>query len=124
MNIEFDQIVNKIENLKNSVKVYTNQDVYTGDVVLVTVPLSVYKNNHIEFSPPLPKWKTTAIDNLGFGLLNKVTLYFSKPFWDTKLDYLGYLNTDRKGEFYLIWNMFHVCDRPVLVALGSNQPIF
>eukprot|EP01080_Neovahlkampfia_damariscottae_P012157 gene12157-5647_t len=124
LDIELNQIVYKIENFKNGVKVHTNQGIYSGDVVLVTVPLSVLKNQTIEFSPPLPKWKISTIDNLGFGLLNKVTLYFSKPFWDTKLDYLGYLNSERRGEFYLMWNMYHVCDRPVLVALVAGKAAY
>lgn len=38
----------------------------------MTVPLGVLKASTISFHPPLPEWKTQAIHNLGFGLLNKV----------------------------------------------------
>jgi [histone H3]-N6,N6-dimethyl-L-lysine4 FAD-dependent demethylase len=53
-----------------------------------------------------------------------VTLYFSEAFWETKSDYIGYLNSERRGEFYLIWNMQQVCNRPVLVALVAGQSAF
>jgi lysine-specific histone demethylase 1 len=52
----------------------------TADLVLVTVPLGVLKSNTIGFSPPLPKWKQTAIEKLGFGTLNKVVLAFKSDF--------------------------------------------
>ena len=46
--------------------------IFRADAVLMTVPLGVLKANTISFHPPLPEWKTQAIHNLGFGLLNKV----------------------------------------------------
>ena len=46
--------------------------IFRADAVIVSVPLGVLKANTISFHPPLPEWKTQAITNLGFGLLNKV----------------------------------------------------
>ena len=46
--------------------------IFKADAVLVTVPLGVLKSQAITFQPPLPEWKQQAINNLGFGLLNKV----------------------------------------------------
>ncbi len=34
--------------------------------------MGVLKRRKIAFDPPLPTWKTDAIDRLGFGVLNKV----------------------------------------------------
>jgi len=52
---------------------------YKADVVLITLPLGVLKEslrsngiNSIQFIPPLPEWKTAAVNRLGFGNLNKV----------------------------------------------------
>lgn len=52
---------------------------FKGDAVLCTLPLGVLKDcvrgngvNAVQFSPPLPDWKTAAIQRLGFGNLNKV----------------------------------------------------
>ena len=46
--------------------------IFRADAVILTVPLGVLKAQAISFHPPLPEWKTQAIHNLGFGLLNKV----------------------------------------------------
>ena len=49
-----------------------SSNIFRADAVIVTLPLGVLKTNAISFHPPLPEWKTQAINNLGFGLLNKV----------------------------------------------------
>ena len=46
--------------------------VFRADAVVLSIPLGVLKANVVSFHPPLPEWKTQAINNLGFGLLNKV----------------------------------------------------
>lgn len=51
-----------------------SSNIFRADAVIVTVPLGVLKANAITFHPPLPEWKTQAINNLGFGLLNKVRM--------------------------------------------------
>ena len=61
----------------------TNSDpmTYRADAVLCTLPLGVLKEslrgnaiNSVQFIPPLPEWKSSAIQRLGFGNLNKVGL--------------------------------------------------
>ena len=47
--------------------------IFRADAVILTVPLGVLKAQAISFHPSLPEWKTQAINNLGFGLLNKVS---------------------------------------------------
>lgn len=44
---------------------------------LVTVSLGVLKAGSIAFSPTLPDWKQDAISGMGFGLLNKIVLYWN-----------------------------------------------
>jgi hypothetical protein len=61
------------------------------DFVVCTVPLGVLKESitandnsadrAIAFQPPLPFSKVDSIKNVGFGLLNKLYLQFSTPFW-------------------------------------------
>ena len=47
-------------------------DEYEGAAVIVSVPLGCLKAGDITFQPPMPSWKTEAIEKLGFGNLNKV----------------------------------------------------
>ena len=65
-------------NARNS----TNPVTYKADAVLCTLPLGVLKQaiasaqtgspNVVSFNPPLPSWKTEAVERLGYGNLNKV----------------------------------------------------
>jgi monoamine oxidase len=56
-------------------------DVIVGDAVVVTVPLGVLKAGVIDFVPPLPHPKQTAIDRLGVGVLAKLVLRFDDVWW-------------------------------------------
>ena len=42
--------------------------------MLVTVPLGVLKKGDLTFDPPLPERKLGAIQRMGFGTLNKVSM--------------------------------------------------
>lgn len=55
--------------------------VFAGEHVIVTVPLGCLQSGDMQFEPPLPHWKSFAISNIGFGLLNKVVLRFESAFW-------------------------------------------
>ncbi|PRP79406.1 Lysine-specific histone demethylase 1-2 [Planoprotostelium fungivorum] len=96
------------------------------DAVLCTVSLGVLKSKSIQFSPPLPEWKQKSIDNLGFGLLNKVVLLFPEVFWNDELDYFGQTADEgrHRGEFYLYWNLHRCMGRPVLIALMAGEAAY
>lgn len=103
---------------------------YASKIVLVSVPLGVLKSDTIKFSPPLPPRRQASIDNLGFGILNKVTLIYSERWWaEADQDFLllpkidespGDLFTNRSSAWFLnLWNRSKV---PVLQLFvgGSN----
>lgn len=55
---------------------------YVADRVLVTIPLTILKNNSIEFLPALPSEKLQAIQSIEMGGGIKITIKFTSPFWD------------------------------------------
>ena len=59
----------------------TQTFIYKCDAVLCTLPLGVMKQQPpaVQFVPPLPEWKTAAIQRMGFGNLNKVHRTLSLP---------------------------------------------
>lgn len=104
----------------NKVRVSTsNGSDFVGDAVLITVPLGCLKAETIKFSPPLPKWKYSSIQRLGFGVLNKVVMEFPEVFWDDTVDYFGTTaeETDQRGQCFMFWNVRKTVGAPVLIAL-------
>ena len=88
LDIRLNTAVRAVRYSTTGVEVYTasakntnlNAPVYKADAVLVTLPLGVLKSSAppsaVGFNPPLPDWKTQAIQRLGFGNLNKVFIFF------------------------------------------------
>ncbi|MGI4022891.1 MAG: FAD-dependent oxidoreductase [Janthinobacterium lividum] len=50
-----------------------------ADIVICTIPFSVLRN--IELQVALPKWKTDAIEKLGYGTNSKLLLGFNNRVW-------------------------------------------
>ncbi|ROV90843.1 hypothetical protein VSDG_08021 [Cytospora chrysosperma] len=105
-----------------------------ADYVVNTIPLGVLKHDNIEFQPPLPSWKTDAIDRLGFGVLNKVILVYKEAFWDKDRDIFGMLQTptnrlslnqkdytSRRGRFFQWFNVTNTTGMPCLLALMAGD---
>ncbi|XP_069128605.1 lysine-specific histone demethylase 1A-like isoform X3 [Argopecten irradians] len=112
-----------VSNAKNN----TGPQTLKGDAVLCTLPLGVMKEcirgnglNSVQFVPPLPDWKSAAIQRMGFGNLNKVVLCFDRVFWDPNANLFGHVGstTASRGELFLFWNLYKA---PVLLALVAGE---
>jgi monoamine oxidase len=57
----------------------------------LTTTTRVLQSNLLSFSPPLPKNKTSAINQLGMANLNRIMLRFPAPFWSNDTYTLGFL---------------------------------
>ena len=57
------------------------KETFYADSVIVTIPLGCLRLNAIKFTPGLPDRLQKAISNLGFGVLEKLFIYFSEPWW-------------------------------------------
>jgi lysine-specific histone demethylase 1 len=105
-----------------------------ADHVVYTGSLGTLKGRTVQFEPPLPEWKSKAIDRLGFGVMNKVVLVFDEAFWDVNRDMFGLLRSandpesmkqedyaTNRGRFYLFWNCVKTSGLPVLIALMAGD---
>jgi len=108
-----------------------------ADSVVVTAPLGCLKRRKIEFSPPLPDWKQSCIDRLGYGNLNKLVLEFEpgedgRMFWEKGSNSVaehrmfGLTSEDPEsyGRFFMAWNMRKVCGAPILVLLLAGEAAY
>lgn len=83
----------------------------TLGILKVAIAKESNQLNTVRFDPPLPQWKQTAIERLGFGNLNKVVLCFDRVFWEPDINLFGHVGstTASRGEFlFLFFFFFHV----------------
>ena len=118
--VRLNTVVSRIAHTSTSVTVSTSTGTYTGDRIIVTVPLGVLKKGAITFSPALPSAKNTAITKLGMGTgtLSKVFLRFPSVFWDSNVDWIEYVApaADR-GRFHQWLNVARVSGgKPILLG--------
>ncbi|XP_050313198.1 lysine-specific histone demethylase 1A [Anthonomus grandis grandis] len=136
LDIKLNAAVRKVEYNHDGVEVTVynprnpqTTNTYHADVVLCTLPLGVLKLsavstsgqlNTVQFCPPLPDWKTSAVQRLGYGNLNKVVLCFERIFWNPQANLFGHVGstTASRGELFLFWNLYKA---PVLLALVAGE---
>ncbi|KAF8853156.1 flavin-containing amine oxidase-like protein [Acephala macrosclerotiorum] len=66
---------------------------YTGDAVIVTVPLGCLRRDMINFSPPMPASIQSGIKAFSYGALGKVFIEFEEVFWPKDNDQFIYYPT-------------------------------
>lgn len=112
--------INRIVGQQNDVQVYTRDECYTANAVIVTVPLGVLKKKVIEFSPPLPEYKQKAIDSLDVSLSNRIALRFPHAFWSPKQSVLSLFGGDYRS-FSLFNNYYPFTKQPILVGFTGGE---
>lgn len=119
LDIRLNESVTAITYSDDEVEISTDQETYTADAVLVTVPLGVLQAGKIQFNPVLPEEKVNAISRLKMGVLNKVALTFPRQFWpDSTI--LGHLKTGQSGFEYFV-NAAAYQDTPALINLAGGH---
>ncbi|KAF9114366.1 putative lysine-specific histone demethylase 1 [Mortierella sp. AM989] len=142
-----EHVVDKIEYSESEVKVSTNHGTFTADEVLVTLPLGVLKSQSSSlFSPVLPISKQHAINNLGFGTMFKIFLFFPTCFWPEDKHFINFLPSSftkqpnaklvsrfnlnsRQVEALTVYmqdlanysSFMPVYNKPILVGYATNQ---
>lgn len=89
--IELGVEVKHIDWTKSPIRIHTSRGLFTAEEVVCTLPLGVLQHHGRRldpsaaptgfFGPPLPRQKQIAIDNLGFGTLDKIMLVYQTPWW-------------------------------------------
>ena len=112
--------VDLVDTTGPTVGVHTADETFAAEAVLVTVPLGVLKAGTINFVPALSPARLGAIDRLGMGLLNKVSLRFPSVFWDEDADLIGYVGPKR-GYFAEWLNIAKYTGEPILVGFNASS---
>ena len=125
LDVQIGTIVEAIryDGVGDGVEVVTNKGAFQGSHVVVTVPLGVLKAQKIAFDPPLPAWKTSAIEAIGMGVVEKVVLKFEKAFWRSSPQRprsLFYVS-DKTGDFPAFIDATNSAETPILIAFISGD---
>ncbi|GFO37512.1 lysine-specific histone demethylase 1b, partial [Plakobranchus ocellatus] len=86
LDIRLDCQVTEVNYSDQNIVVHSSQGDFIAEKVIVTVPLAVLQKELIKFHPPLPEFKVKAIQSLGAGKVEKVTMQFSEDFWSEKTE--------------------------------------
>lgn len=64
----------------------------SADYAVCTFSLGVLQHESaVEFDPPLPDWKKTAIDMFNLGTYTKIFMQFSERFWPDDTEFFLYV---------------------------------
>ena len=94
LDIRLEHEVSQIDWGGDQVIVETSCGAFRAERAIVTLPLGVLAADAVGFRPPLPDAKQDAIKRLGTGVLNKIAIRFSRPFWPADVTHLTYLSED------------------------------
>ena len=129
LNIKYSTVVSKIDYSKNTTYISTNHGEIDSDIVVSTLPLAVYQQKYVKFEPQLPLQKKKAIDRLGSGVIEKVTMKFKKSFWKKKYKgshFFAGINgcSELRGAFFMYYDLSIEHDDPeqegILLAMSSG----
>ena len=99
---------------------FDNDETFSCDRVVVTVPLGVLAAGDISFNPPIPDTHQNAIDTMRMGLLYKVWFVFPEQFWSNES--LIWNRIDEPGVPFREWyNLAPLTGKPVLLALNGGR---
>ncbi|GFR69599.1 lysine-specific histone demethylase 1B [Elysia marginata] len=108
LDIKLDCQVQEINYEDKTVTVKSSLGDFTADKVIVTVPLAILKKGIPEFHPPLPEFKVKAIESLGAGKVEKVTLEFDEDFWSEKIKHQSLFGHVPESEDHMgFFNVFY-----------------
>lgn len=107
---------------------------HIAESCIITVPLGILQNGDISFVPKLPEKKQTAINNIGFGVVDKIVMEFEKPFWVSKKhethandngefegpDQIGRVSKEQ-GVFSFFVSLWRCAGAPILIAVTSGK---
>ncbi|KAB8068385.1 amine oxidase [Aspergillus leporis] len=92
--------VSDIRYSKNSVKVINKDGTcVSAAYAICTFSLGVLQNDAVQFHPPLPKWKQTAIQKFSMGTYTKIFLQFNETFWPTDANHFLYASPTTRGYY-------------------------
>lgn len=95
-----ERVVTGVTYSKDGVTIQSDEDeCIEAEHAICTFSLGVLQNEVVEFDPPLPTWKSEAIESFQMGTYTKIFFQFNETFWDPDTQYFLYADPDERGRF-------------------------
>jgi monoamine oxidase len=121
LDIRLGHVVTEIAHGPLGVTVSTKQGQFSAPHAIVTLPHGVLSSGAVEFSPPLPPWKRSAIQRLRTGVSNKTYLRFPTRFWDPEPNTLGRVAETSESRWSTWINYYKLTGVPMLMAFNHGD---
>ncbi|CAL1361532.1 unnamed protein product [Linum trigynum] len=102
--LKLNEVVREIQHSRNGVIVKTEDGrIYEANYVIVSASIGVLQSNLISFSPPLPRWKTEAIEKCAVMVYTKIFLKFPYKFWPCGPEKEFFIYAHERRGYYTFW---------------------
>ncbi|CAB4268146.1 unnamed protein product [Prunus armeniaca] len=102
--LKFNKVVRELQHSSNSVTVMTEDGcVFEANYVILSVSIGVLQSDLIAFNPPLPRWKTEAIQKCDVVVYTKIFLKFPSKFWPCGPGKEFFVYAHERRGYYTFW---------------------
>uniref|UniRef100_A0A803LC14 Amine oxidase domain-containing protein n=1 Tax=Chenopodium quinoa TaxID=63459 RepID=A0A803LC14_CHEQI len=102
--LKLNTVVREIQNSRSGVTVKTEDgSIYEASYVVLSVSIGVLQSDLISFRPPLPRWKTEAIEKCDVMVYTKIFLKFPSKFWPSGVEKEFFIYAHERRGYYTFW---------------------
>ncbi|KAL9421013.1 hypothetical protein AB3S75_038558 [Citrus x aurantiifolia] len=102
--LKLNKVVRELQHSRNGVTVKTEDGcVYEANYVILSASIGVLQSDLISFKPPLPKWKTEAIEKCDVMVYTKIFLKFPCKFWSCSPEKEFFIYAHERRGYYTFW---------------------
>ncbi|PHH92616.1 hypothetical protein CDD83_6543 [Cordyceps sp. RAO-2017] len=98
-----DKQITEIAHSESGVTVHASDgSCVSAAYAICSFSLGVLQGSGVRFTPPLPRWKETAIQKFAMGTYTKIFYQFNETFWPRDKQYFLYASPTTRGHF-AVW---------------------
>ncbi|KAI4333093.1 hypothetical protein L6164_017941 [Bauhinia variegata] len=102
--LKLNKVVRELQHSRSGVTVITEDGcVYEANYVILSVSIGVLQSDLIAFNPPLPRWKSEAIEKCDLMVYTKIFLKFPYKFWPSGPEKEFFIYAHERRGYYTFW---------------------
>ncbi|XVF33703.1 hypothetical protein REPUB_Repub17cG0191000 [Reevesia pubescens] len=102
--LKLNKVVRELQHSRNGVTVKTEDGcLYEANYVILSASIGVLQSDLISFRPPLPRWKTEAIEKCDVMVYTKIFLKFPYKFWPCGPEKEFFIYAHERRGYYTFW---------------------